>query len=27
VVTMDYDKQTLFEKAFKFVQSDGLKVD
>jgi carboxylesterase len=27
VVTMDYDKQTLFEKAFQFVQSDGLKVD
>jgi carboxylesterase len=27
VVTMDYDKQTLFEKVFKFVQSDGLTVD
>lgn len=27
VVTMDFDKQTVFEKAFKFIQSDGLKVD
>jgi carboxylesterase len=27
VVTMDYDRQTLFEKAFKFVQSDGLSLD
>jgi carboxylesterase len=27
VVTMDFDKQVLFEKAFKFIQSDGLKVD
>lgn len=27
VVTMDYEKQAVFEKAFKFIQSDGLKVD
>jgi carboxylesterase len=27
VVTMDFDKQVLFEKAFKFIQSDGQKVD
>ncbi len=27
VVTMDYDKQTVFEKVFKFIQSNGLKVD
>lgn len=27
VVTMDYDKQSLFEKAFKFIQSDGVRVD
>ena len=23
VVTMDFDKQVLFEKAFKFIESDG----
>ncbi len=27
VVTMDFDRQILFKKAFKFIQSDGLKVD
>jgi len=27
VVTMDFDRQIVFEKAFRFIQSDGLKVD
>lgn len=27
VVTMDFGKQVLFEKALKFIESDGLKVD
>ena len=27
VVTMDYEKQTVFEKAFKFIQSDGQRLD
>jgi len=27
VVTMDFDRQTVFEKAFKFIQSDGLRVE
>ncbi len=27
VVTMDFDKQVLFEKALRFIQSDGLKID
>ncbi len=27
VVTMDYDKRIVFEKAFKFIQSEGLRVD
>jgi carboxylesterase len=27
VVTMDFDKQELYEKALKFIQTDGLKID
>ena len=27
VVPMDFDKQVLYEKAFRFIQSDGAKVD
>lgn len=27
VVTMDFEKQTVFEKAFNFIQSDGQRVD
>ena len=27
VVTMDFDRQTVFEKAFKFIQTDGSRID